>query len=335
MHDRDQRRRADDVLFPRYEQHRDARLREFPRRPGRRASLDALQGYGVEACDLQIEERLLRLPLADPRTQHPLELRQVTRAGIGAGKRGGMRLGQADASQRVGVRQCPHALGVPARERGAGCAAHRLADERGRLELQRIEEPQQVIQIARLANALDVFGVAERAVIDGNGGVVLREARHLVEPAGVVTADAVREHHGGAFPAQFVVELAVPGGDVWHLRPGAVTARKSLPKTCGLYTAYSEALANGRCSALRAACGDGQKRSASSVMYSIIAWRAPLASRAWTALSTLPSCRAAMARFSGTRNRLLRAKTNWSCSSPEQRASVALRHMERSVLANW
>ena len=124
------------------------------------------------------------------------------------------------------------------------------------------------IEVARLADALDVFGVAKGAVIDRNGGVVLREAWHLVKPAGVVAAHAVRQHHGGAFTAAFVVELAEPGGDVWHRRPGAETARKkAAPDARGLYTAYRDALANRRrFKGARRGRRGLQKRAASSLM---------------------------------------------------------------------
>src|SRR5579862_1955420 len=102
-----------------------------------------------------------------------------------------MGLRQTDARQRVSVDQCANTPRVTARERGAGGTAHGLANERNPLEFQIIQEPQQVIQIAGLAESLNISRIAEGPMVNRDCSVVLRKAWHLVKPAGMVAADSV------------------------------------------------------------------------------------------------------------------------------------------------
>ena len=107
------------------------------------------------------------------------------------------------AARRAGEHHRPAAARVPERESDGRSAAHRLRHDRGPFDLEQVEQRAQIVVeggAAALLVALAVARPAERAVVEGDAAIALREHRHLLPPAEVVAAGAVREDDGGPVP---------------------------------------------------------------------------------------------------------------------------------------
>ena len=214
-------RRIDDIVLAGDPQRGDVEGAQRVGRPRHRLMQPSAQGHLVDAAqriDLLVEEVCSRLLACEPLAARDVDVIRL----VGAGRRcrlafprrqlirvGEQGRGTRDRPGRAGEHQRAHAIRLRKRILERGPAAHGLRDDAHVARADMIDERREVARIVGGIRAARRRARRRKAAMrEGHAGVAIAEVRHLLPPAQVIAAKAVREEEEGAAAVQLVVEAA-------------------------------------------------------------------------------------------------------------------------------
>ena len=215
-------RRIDDVLLAGDPQRRDVEGAQRVGRPRHRLVQPPPQGHLVDAAqriDLLIEEVCSRLLACEPFAARDVNVFRL----VGAGRRcrrafpsgqliriGEQRWGTRDRPGGAGKHQRAHAIRLRKRILERGPTAHGLRHDAHVPRADMIDERREVARVVGWIRAARRRARGRKAAMrEGYAGVAAAKMRHLLPPAQMIAAKAVREEEEGAASLDLIVEATV------------------------------------------------------------------------------------------------------------------------------